>query len=122
MLSTAFPLTPGAVGVLLLPDQVFLKRYVLIAAAALVVALAATGCAPNQDVRVSWDRVGGPDLGTVRADVSGNADHTITIGQGFSATDGAHRIYAAGSNPTLAASTFYTVQPTPPACGRFSST
>ncbi len=84
------------------------------------VALAATGFAPGQDVRFYWDRVGGPDLGTVRADTSGNADHTITIGQGFSVTDGAHRLYAAGSNPTLAASAFYTVQPTPPACGGLS--
>jgi len=84
------------------------------------VALAATGFAPNQDVHVYWDRVGGTDLGAARADVSGNADHTITIGQGFSVTDGAHRLYAAGSNPTLAASTFYTVQPTPPACGGLS--
>jgi len=84
------------------------------------VALAATGFAPGQDVRFYWDRVGGPDLGTVRADTSGNADHTITIGQGFSVTDGAHRLYAAGSSPTLAASAFYTVQPTPPACGGLS--
>ncbi len=81
------------------------------------VALAATGFAPNQDVHVYWDRVGGPDLGAVRADTGGNADHTITIGQGVSVTDGAHRLYAAGSTPTLAASAFYTVQPIPPACG-----
>jgi len=84
------------------------------------VALAATGFAPGQDVRFYWDRGGGPDLGTVRADTSGNADHTVTIGQGFSVTDGAHRLYAAGSSPTLAASAFYTVQPTPPACGGLS--
>jgi len=51
------------------------------------VALAATGFAPNQDVRFYWDRVGGPDLGMVRADASGNADYTITIGQGSSVTD-----------------------------------
>jgi len=84
------------------------------------VALAATGFAPNQDVHFYWDRIGGTDLGAARADTGGNADHTITIGQGFSVTDGAHRLYAAGSNPTLAASTFYTVQPTPPACGGLS--
>jgi len=81
------------------------------------VALAATGFAPNQDVHVYWDRGGGTDLGMVRADTSGNADHTVTIGQGFSVTDGAHRLYAVGARPTLAASAFYTVQPTPPACG-----
>ncbi len=81
------------------------------------VALAATGFAPGQDVHFYWDRVGGTDLGTVRADTSGNADHTVTIGQGVSVTDGAHRLYAAGANPTLAASAFYMVQPTPPACG-----
>jgi len=84
------------------------------------VALAATGFAPDQDVHVYWDRVGGADLGAVRADTGGNADHTITIGQGVSVTDGAHRLYAAGAHPTLAASTFYTVQPTPPACGGLS--
>jgi len=81
------------------------------------VSLAATGFAPNQDVHFYWDRVGGTDLGAVRADTGGNADHTITIGQGVSVTDGAHRLYAAGSTPTLAASAFYTVQPIPPACG-----
>jgi len=84
------------------------------------VSLAATGFAPNQDVRFSWDRVGGPDLGTVRADASGNADHTLIIGQGGSVTDGAHRLYAASAHPMLAASAFYTVQPTPPACGGLS--
>jgi len=105
------------------PAQVYHPALALDAAQGLRgahVALAATGFAPNQDVRFYWDRVGGADLGTVRADTSGNADHTVTIGQGFSVTDGAHRLYAAGSSPTLAASAFYTVQPTPPACGGLS--
>jgi len=105
------------------PAQVYHPALALDAAQGLRgarVALAATGFAPDQDVHFYWDRVGGTDLGTVRADTGGNADHTITIGQGFSVTDGAHRLYAAGSSPTLAASAFYTVQPTPPACGGLS--
>jgi len=105
------------------PAQVYHPALALDAAQGLRgarVALAATGFAPGQDVRFYWDHVGGTDLGTVRADTSGNADHTVTIGQGLSVTDGAHRLYAAGSTPTLAASAFYTVQPTPPACGGLS--
>jgi len=105
------------------PAQVYHPALVLDAAQGqrgVRVSLAATGFAPNQDVRFYWDRVGGTDLGMVRTDTSGNADHTVTIGQGVSVTDGAHRLYAASAHPTLAASAFYTVQPTPPACGGLS--
>jgi len=84
------------------------------------VSLAATGFAPDQDVHFYWDHVGGTDLGTAHTDANGNTTDDLTIGQGVSVTDGAHRLVAAGAHPTLAASAFYTVQPTPPACGGLS--
>lgn len=80
------------------------------------VSLDAAGFVPYQQVHFYWDRVGGPDLGG-GADESGNVGINATIGQGFAARVGAHRIYAVGTDPTLAVSTFFTVDPTPAACG-----
>jgi len=84
------------------------------------VSLAVEGFAPDEDLHLSWDHAGGPDLGAFRTDAHGAAASTLTIGQGGSVTDGAHRLVAASAPPPLAVSAFYTVLATPPPCGGLS--
>jgi len=82
------------------------------------VLLNASGFAPGQTVTFSWDSAKpSARLGDAPANDSGDAQLDITIGQGFAAVAGPHRVYAAGLDPALSTSAFLTVQPTPPHCG-----
>jgi len=82
------------------------------------VLLNASGFAPGQTVTFSWDSTKpGARLGDAPANDSGDAQLDITIGQGFAAVAGPHRLYATGADPALSTSAFLTVQPTPPHCG-----
>ncbi len=82
------------------------------------VLLNASGFAPGQTVTFFWDSAKpSARLGDAPANDSGDAQLDITIGQGFAAVAGPHRLYATGADPALSTSAFLTVQPTPPHCG-----
>ncbi len=82
------------------------------------VLLNASGFAPGQTVTFFWDSAKpSARLGDAPANDSGDAQLDITIGQGFAAVAGPHRLYATGAGPALSTSAFLTVQPTPPHCG-----
>ncbi len=84
------------------------------------VLLNASGFAPGQTVTFFWDSAKpSARLGDAPANDSGDAQLDITIGQGFAAVAGPHRLYATGADPALSTSAFLTVQPTPPHCGGF---
>jgi len=79
-----------------------------------------TGFAPNQDVTLTWDRVGGTAPGAHAADANGDTSFDIVLGVDPTPGVGTHRLYAAGTRPTLSTSASFTVDPPPPpppACG-----
>jgi hypothetical protein len=79
-----------------------------------------SGFAPNQDVTLAWDYVGGTAPGTHAADANGDTSFDIVLGVDPTAGVGTHRLYAAGTRPTLSTSASFTVDPPPPpppACG-----
>jgi len=79
-----------------------------------------TGFAPNQDVTLAWDHVGGTALGAHAADANGDTSFDIVLGVDPTPGVGTHRLYAAGTRPTLSTSASFTVDPPPPpppACG-----
>jgi len=79
-----------------------------------------SGFAPNQDVTLAWDHVGGTSPGAHAADANGDTSFDIVLGVDPTAGVGTHRLYAAGTHPTLSTSASFTVDPPPPpppACG-----
>jgi len=79
-----------------------------------------SGFAPNQDVTLAWDHVGGTSPGAHAADANGDTSFDIVLGIDPTPGVGTHRLYAAGTRPTLSASASFTVDPPPPpppACG-----
>jgi len=79
-----------------------------------------SGFAPNQDVTLAWDYVGGTSPGAHAADANGDTSFDIVLGVDPTAGVGTHRLYAAGTRPTLSTSASFTVDPPPPpppACG-----
>jgi len=79
-----------------------------------------SGFAPNQDVTLAWDHVGGTSPGAHAADANGDTSFDIVLGVDPTAGVGTHRLYAAGTRPTLSTSASFTVDPPPPpppACG-----
>jgi len=89
------------------------------AAAGTVVRVDVSGFAPNQTVNFSWDRAGGAHIfahGSV-ADDNGDTSADIILGTDPTPGVGTHRLYAAGTGPTLSASASFTVDPPPPPCG-----
>jgi len=79
-----------------------------------------SGFAPNQDVTLAWDHVGGASPGAHAADANGDTSFDIVLGIDPTPGVGTHRLYAAGTRPTLSASASFTVDPPPPpppACG-----
>jgi len=90
-----------------------------VAAAGTVVRVDVSGFAPNQTVNFSWDRAGGAPIfahGSV-ADDNGDTSADLILGTDPTPGVGTHRLYAAGTGPTLSASASFTVDPPPPACG-----
>ncbi len=90
-----------------------------VAAAGTVVRVDVSGFAPNQTVNFSWDRAGGAHIfahGSV-ADDNGDTSADLILGTDPTPGVGTHRLYAAGTGPTLSASASFTVDPPPPACG-----
>jgi hypothetical protein len=87
-----------------------------------VVIVNASGFAPNQRLTLSWDKVGGTALGAHVADDNGETSFDIVLGVDPTPGVGTHRLYAAGTHPTLSASTSFTVDPPPPPCGGWSLT
>ncbi len=87
-----------------------------------VVTVDVSGFAPNQTINFSWDRVGGTSIfahGSV-ADDNGDTSADLILGIDPTPGVGTHRLYAAGTGPTLSASASFTVDPPPPACGGVS--
>jgi len=79
-----------------------------------------SGFAPNQDVTLAWDHVGGTAPGAHAADANGDTSFDIVLGVDPTPGVGTHRLYAAGTRPTLSTSASFTVDPPPPpppACG-----
>jgi len=79
-----------------------------------------TGFAPNQDVMLTWDHVGGTVIAAHAADANGDTSFDIVLGVDPTPNVGTHRLYAAGTHPTLSTSASFTVDPPPPpppACG-----
>jgi len=79
-----------------------------------------SGFAPNQDVTLAWDRVGGTVIAAHAADANGDTSFDIVLGIDPTPGVGTHRLYASGSHPTLSTSASFTVDPPPPpppACG-----
>jgi len=79
-----------------------------------------SGFAPNQDVTLTWDRVGGTAIAAQAADGNGDTSFDLVLGIDPTPGVGTHRLYAAGSHPTLSTSASFTVDPPPPpppACG-----
>jgi len=79
-----------------------------------------TGFAPNQDVTLAWDHVGGTVIAAHAADANGDTSFDIVLGVDPTPNVGTHRLYAAGTHPTLSTSASFTVDPPPPpppACG-----
>jgi len=79
-----------------------------------------SGVAPNQDVTLTWDRVGGTVIAAHAADDNGDTSFDIVLGIDPTPGVGTHRLYASGSHPTLSTSASFTVDPPPPpppACG-----
>ncbi len=79
-----------------------------------------SGFAPNQDVTLTWDRVGGTVIAAHAADANGDTSFDIVLGVDPTPGVGTHRLYAAGTRPTLSTSASFTVDPPPPpppACG-----
>jgi len=79
-----------------------------------------TGFAPNQDVTLAWDHVGGTAVGAHAVDAAGDTSFDIVLGVDPTPNVGTHRLYAAGAHPTLSTSASFTVDPPPPpppACG-----
>ncbi len=90
-----------------------------VAAAGTVVRVDVSGFAPNQTVNFSWDRAGGAHIfahGSV-ADDNGDTSADLILGTDPTPGVGTHRLYAAGTGPTLSASASFTVDPPPPPCG-----
>ncbi len=90
-----------------------------VAAPGTVVRVDVSGFAPNQTVTFSWDRAGGAHIfahGSV-ADDNGDTSADLILGTDPTPGVGTHRLYAAGTGPTLSASASFTVDPPPPACG-----
>ncbi len=90
-----------------------------VAAPGTVVRVDVSGFAPNQTVNFSWDRAGGAHIfahGGV-ADDNGDTSADLILGTDPTPGVGTHRLYAAGTGPTLSASASFTVDPPPPACG-----
>jgi len=90
-----------------------------VAAAGTVVRVDVSGFAPGQIVNFSWDRAGGAHIfahGSV-ADDNGDTSADLILGTDPTPGVGTHRLYAAGTGPTLSASASFTVDPPPPACG-----
>jgi len=90
-----------------------------VAAPGTVVRVDVSGFAPNQTVTFSWDRAGGAPIfahGSV-ADDNGDTSADLILGTDPTPGVGTHRLYAAGTGPTLSASASFTVDPPPPACG-----
>ena len=81
-----------------------------------------TGFAPNQGVTFAWDHVGGTALGAHVADDNGETSFDVVLGVDPTPGVGTHRLYAAGTHPTLSASASFTVDPPPPPCGGWSIT
>ncbi len=80
-----------------------------------VVTANASGFAPNQTVRLTWDKVGGTTLfanGSV-ADDNGDTSFDIILGIDPTPAIGTHHLYASGTNPTLSTSASFTVDPPP---------
>ncbi len=73
-----------------------------------------TGFAPTQGVTLAWDHVGGTALGAHTADDNGDTSFDIVLGVDPTPGVGGHRLYAAGTHPTLSASASFTVDPPPP--------
>ncbi len=89
-----------------------------VAALGTVVRVDVSGFAPNQTVNFSWDRAGGAPIfahGSV-ADDNGDTSADIILGTDPTPGVGTHRLYAAGTGPTLSASASFTVDPPPPPC------
>jgi len=79
-----------------------------------------SGVAPNQDVTLTWDRVGGTVIAAHAADDNGDTSFDIVLGIDPTPGVGTHRLYASGTHPTLSTSASFTVDPPPPpppACG-----
>jgi len=79
-----------------------------------------SGFAPNQDVTLTWDRVGGTVIAAHAADGNGDTSFDIVLGIDPTPGVGTHRLYASGAHPTLSTSASFTVDPPPPpppACG-----
>jgi len=79
-----------------------------------------TGFAPNQDVTLAWDHVGGTAVGAHAVDAAGDTSFDIVLGVDPTPNVSTHRLYAAGAHPTLSTSASFTVDPPPPpppACG-----
>jgi len=90
-----------------------------VAAAGTVVRVDVSGFAPNQTVNFAWDRAGGAPIfahGSV-ADDNGDTSADLILGTDPTPGVGTHRLYAAGTGPTLSASASFTVDPPPPPCG-----
>ncbi len=89
------------------------------AAAGTVLTADVSGFAPNQDVTLAWDHVGGASPGAHAADANSDTSFDIVLGVDPTPGVGTHRLYAAGTHPTLSASASFTVDPPPPppACG-----
>jgi len=90
------------------------------AAAGTVLTADVSGFAPNQDVTLAWDHVGGASPGAHAADANGDTSFDIVLGVDPTPGVGTHRLYAAGTHPTLSTSASFTVDPPPPpppACG-----
>jgi len=89
-----------------------------VAAPGTVVRVDVSGFAPGQTVNFSWDRAGGAPIfahGSV-ADDNGDTSADLILGTDLTPGVGTHRLYAAGTGPTLSASASFTVDPPPPAC------
>jgi hypothetical protein len=87
-----------------------------------VVRVDVSGFAPGQTVNFSWDRAGGAHIfahGSV-ADDNGDTSADLILGTDPTPGVGTHRLYAAGTTPTLSTSASFTVDPPPPACGGLS--
>jgi len=87
-----------------------------------VVTVDVSGFAPGQTINFSWDRAGGAHIfahGSV-ADDNGDTSADLILGTDPTPGVGTHRLYAAGTDPTLSTSASFTVDPPPPpppACG-----
>jgi len=79
-----------------------------------------SGFAPNQDVTLAWDQVGGTEIAAHTADGNGDTSVDLVLGVDPTPGVGTHRLYASGTHPTLSTSASFTVDPPPPpppACG-----